>query len=140
MTRRPPQSGFSLLEALVAIAIVALALAPILNLQAELARDAARQNTMALEATATQNALALLSTINPMTNREGQVRTGAMQVRWRASAQSTPVRSTLQGAGEGAFMVQQFQTEVVIYREDGARLTGFTVEQLGWRNFSEGEE
>lgn len=128
------------METLVAVAIVALALAPLLDLQAQLTRQAHQQRARAFEATATQNALALLSGVNPMEQREGRFRSGAIQITWRANPLSEPLRSTRAGAGDGNFMVQLFATDVVAHDRDGREVARFTFDQVGWRQTEPGRE
>jgi prepilin-type N-terminal cleavage/methylation domain-containing protein len=127
------QSGFSLIEALVAIAIVGLALVPLLHLQTQLARRAHVQHAMALEATATHSTLALLADLNPMTQRQGEIETGSLRLRWRARPVTGAVRSTRAGQGEVAFLVQLFEVTVSAHDLDGTPITQFAFERVGWR-------
>jgi prepilin-type N-terminal cleavage/methylation domain-containing protein len=128
------RSGFSLLEALVAIAILGVALVPLLELQAQLARRAHAQAAIMAEASATQSALALLADLNPMARPQGAVETGSLRVTWRARPLSEPVRSTRAGQGEGAFIVRMYEVRATVTGGSDEPLAQFAFERVGWRS------
>lgn len=124
------RAGFSTIEALAAIAIVAVALVPLLSLQTQIARGYAQQRSLTAQSTAVHNGLAILRATNPMQTPEGSVAIGQAVLRWRSDALS-PIRPA---AHNPAFEVQMF----VIHGEiiEGAQRYAFDVESIGWRAVS----
>lgn len=135
---RRSDAGFTLLEAIVALAILAagtMALFAALNgaLRAiERAEAAARLDT------ATENAVALLEVVNPMARPEGEAPLGEFELRWRATVVAGP-----QDVLTGWF--QSGLHEVALYRIDaelwrGAVLEGrFELRRAGWRQVRQPE-
>lgn len=128
------ERGFSALEALIAVAIVAMALVPILALRAQAARDYQRQAEMRAAATAQSNALAILREINPMAEPSG-VRTLGRDDRlvWRAVPISRPVRSVGFETPDGEFDVALYRIDAEVRGRDQAPRAHFTVDLVGWR-------
>jgi Tfp pilus assembly protein PilV len=136
MKRRAGQFGFSTIEALAALAIVAVALVPLLDLQTQITRAHAQQRTIRAEADARRNALALLRDVNPTAAPEGLRQIGdGLTMRWRATPLTASVRTTRGGQGDGDFDVRLYRLDVDVR---GPRIeTAFQVEQLGWRQVSQ---
>ncbi len=127
--KRTAQSGFSAIEALVAVAIVALALVPLASLQGQVSRTVARQQETQVRLNAERNALALLREVNLADAPQASRELGAGQVlRWQAEAISPPTRSS-----SGEFDVTLYRLEATIADQDGAIIAEFSLEQLGWR-------
>ena len=132
------ESGFSLIEALVALAIAAMALLAIFALQQQLAQGEVR-HTRALHLVALQrNALALTSDLNPTAEPQGSLRlAGGQWVRWN-SAPLTPPRTNVgaSSVGEGAFEVRLYRVRVAITDARGAPLGGLDFDRIGWRRLA----
>lgn len=127
--KRAHQSGFSVIEALVAVAIVALAMLPLASLQGQVSRAAARQQQVQMRVSAEHNALALLRDLNIMTAPEGVRDLGAgLTLRWRAAPISRLVRGT-----SGEFDVTLFRVEASVEDANQRAVADFSVDQLGWR-------
>lgn len=134
MKQRRRESGFSVIEALVALAIVAIALVPLIGLQAQVSRNFVHQQQVREALGAQRNALEVLREINVMSSPQGMMMLQADQsMRWRATAISQPVRSTRQGSGEGDFRIMLYDVEVDVSGLSGAPPTTFRVTQLGWQ-------
>jgi general secretion pathway protein I len=134
MKQRSRESGFSVIEALVALAIVAVALVPLIGLQAQVSRNVVHQQQVREAVGAQRNALEVLREINVMSSPQGMMMLQADQsMRWRATAISQPVRSTRQGSGEGDFRIMLYDVEVDVSGLSGAPPTNFRVTQLGWQ-------
>jgi general secretion pathway protein I len=128
------QRGLSVLEALFAIAILAVAIAPILAVQAQATREFGRVAEARVQASAEMNALALLREINPMDEPEGARDLGGGQrLTWRATALSSERRSIGSEAPDGAFDVALYRYDATVRDANGRRIAAFSVEQLGWR-------
>lgn len=132
--KRAREHGFSVLEALFAVAILAIAIAPILAVQTQATREMGRLEKARVQASAEQNALALLKEINPMAEPEGAREIGGGQVlSWRATPLSYVRRSIGRDAPNGDFDVALYRFDATVRAADGARVTVFSVEQMGWR-------
>lgn len=127
------QSGFSALEALVALAIITIALLPLLSLQTQVTRDHGVQRALFARAAATENALELVRAINPSAERTGSMPLGDQTLRWSSRPISRETRSTRQGEGEGEFAVRLYRLDVTVTAPGGAVVANFEVDALGWR-------
>ncbi len=129
------RSGFSLVEALVAITIAALVLLAVFELQHQLA-DGQRRYEQALALAGVQrNAIVLMEGVNPMAEPEGQRALSSGRVMtWRA-VPLTPVRPGVgYPSGRGQFDVRLYHLEVTILGADGRRLSSLGFDRLGWRD------
>lgn len=127
-----PQRGFSVLEAIAAVALIAVAFLPLLALQSRLAQTALAVERAELNVRNGKNALAYLKSINPMLLPEGAETLGDAELRWRATPVSEPRAALDTGGAPGRFQVQLFDIEAIIDYPDGRR-TSLTVRALGWR-------
>lgn len=128
MTRRR-ESGFSTLEVIAAVAIIAVALVPIMMLQTQLARSQARLDASHEQSTSAQNALALLRDINPMSTPTGRRR---LDARTELAWSSTPISGVSQTVNPTGFEVQLYRVTGAIER-DTLPLTTVEIDLIGWR-------
>lgn len=134
MNRPPPrysQSGFTLLEAIVAMVIMAAALMALYAWlsSSTLAVTRAQAQTRALEDA--RSALALVETINPMREPDGKRELGEVTVSWH-STPVVPRRIGRTRAGmPSLFDVTLYQMEVTIERA-GEPAHGFSLRRAGW--------
>lgn len=127
---RPRESGFSTLEVVAAVAIIAVALVPIMMLQTQLARSQARLDAAHDQSTSAQNALALLRDINPMSTPTGRRR---LDARTELAWSSTPISGVSQTVNPTGFEVQLYRVTGVVER-DNVPLTTTQIELVGWRD------
>ena len=131
MARVKKDSGFSVLEALVAMAVLAGALLPLLALQGQFVTttEALERNERRL---ATQElAIAHVSALNLDQLSEGELVTPYGQLQWRASPKfgPTPIRDV---AGfRSRYDVTLYKIEINIAYNDGFQ-EQFDFESLGW--------
>lgn len=126
------ESGFSTLEVIAAVAIIAIALVPIIGLQTQLTRSQIRLEEAHTDSTAARNALALIRDINPMQTSEGSRRLDdRTTVRW-SSAPVSPLRQSINPAG---FEVQLYRISAVIERPE-TTVTTMQFDLVGWRPMS----
>lgn len=134
---RPPrrQAGFTLLEALVALTLVAstgLALMAWINTSLQAVsrlqeRDAEAQLKLA--------AVQLIQTVNPSLRPEGELRIGTVELRWRSKpAGPATVSAGFGGAGVGQYTMQLFEADVLARDADTAVEVTFRATLLGYRN------
>lgn len=133
------QSGFSVIEALIAVAMIAMALLPIVTLETQLVRRQAAQKGMHAALSAQRNALAALRDMNVSQSPNGSRALGAEAIMtWRATPISAPTRSLQSGNGEGPFEVVLWRVEIEIRDGTGNIIRTFTIDKLGWRQLSVG--
>ncbi|MDD5274745.1 MAG: prepilin-type N-terminal cleavage/methylation domain-containing protein [Methylovulum sp.] len=127
------QSGFSLLEAIVALVLLStsgMALFSWIN------------NTLsglnhALESTQKmqyrQNALALMQQVNPAVDRTGEIKSAGFTLNWEATA-ITPLKQEIDNHGNpGTYLIGLFDAKVTITTQDN-KADEFTLRQVGYQH------
>ena len=127
----PRQHGFSVMEALVAMALLAAVFVPLLTLQAQLARTAAAVQRAEKSEAAKRSALAYLEALNPSMRLTGEESVGEGVMTWEASPVSEPTLARGVGGGKGRFLMQLYDVEVRITFENAPPVS-FTVRKTGW--------
>lgn len=131
-SRQIKQKGYSLLEAIVALALIAAAMIPLLAFQGQLTRT-----VFAVERTEDRvkdmtSALSYLRVINPSLKSEGEEQIGSAILTWTAQPISEE-RSVLDISGTpGRFLARLYDIDATLTYPDG-RYTEFTVRTFGWR-------
>ncbi len=127
--KREQQSGFSVIEALVAVAIMAVAILPLASLQGQVSRTAGRQQQVQLSLAAERSAMAVLRDLNMMEAPDGALDLGGGRVlRWQAR----PISSTA-ATNSGEFSVALYAVEAQVSDARGREISKFSVDQVGWR-------
>lgn len=132
MSRR--RSGFSLIEALVALTIAALVLGAIFELQIQMARGQQRAVDAIEQVAAQENALALTRALNPMATPAGEIALPEGDtIRWSSAPRGEPVINAGFPSGDGLFSVQLFTLTVEVERSTGRSPAPMVFDRLGWR-------
>lgn len=135
-----PRSGFSLVEALVALTIAALVLGAIFELQIQMARGQQRAVDVIEQVVAQENAIALTRSINPMATPEGEIELPEGDtIRWRSEPKGEAVTNSGFPVGDGAFSVQLYTLTVEVERLEGRSPAPLAFDRLGWRRLSESD-
>lgn len=131
------RGGFSLIEALVALAIASMTLMAIFELQIQMARSQQRA-AQAIEQVASQeNALALTRHLNPMQQPQGRIDLpGGDVIVWSAEPRSEARVNAGFPAGDGAYEVQLYRVTVGIERPQGRSPAPLVFDRLGWRRLA----
>jgi len=130
--RRQPQAGFSLLESLVAVALIAAAMLPLLALQGQLTRTVVAIERAETNVKDMTSALSYLRSINVMMKPEGEEPIGAATLSWTTRPASAERIALDVGGGPGRFALQLYDVDAVITYPDGGQ-GAFTVRAMGWR-------
>lgn len=132
--QRRREQGFSLLEAIVALALVAttgLALMAWINASLnEVNRLQQREAQARLLLAATQ----AVQTIDPMKKPQGQMALGSITLRWQAEPDAPAMRSAgFEGAGVGNFEMQLFSVRTQASDASSGAEISFDATLVGYR-------
>lgn len=132
MTRE--RAGFSLIEALVALAIASMTLLAIFELQQQMARGQERAQRAIAQSAMQENAIALTRAINPMERPEGVITLpGGETVRWTSAPKGRAVTNAGFPVGQGAFEVQLYTMTVSVQPAAGPPPAPLVFDRMGWR-------
>jgi general secretion pathway protein I len=135
------QRGFSLLEAIVALTLLAVAGLALFSWINASFDGIARADAAQARAQAQSNALAYIQTINPMVRPVGETKLGSLTVSWRAREIAPKIKPN-EGSpdGTGNFMVALYDIELTM--TDLPRVPAFTakVSQMGFERFTKNEK
>ena len=126
--------GFSLIEALVALAIASVCLLSLLGLQRQLAVSQRRYEAAVSRAETRRNILALVRDLNPSAQPEGAVALPAGErLGWTSRPLTAPRRALTASGGPGAFEVRLYEVTASLADGAGAVRDTVSVERMGWR-------
>ena len=126
-------AGFSLLEAIVALAIAAVCLGGALELQHQLVSGQRRHEAALKKVELQRNALVMLRDVNPQATPIGEIALPPdMILSWVAE----PVSEGKTGAGlprgDGSHYVQLYRLDAEARSAAGQLVHAFSVERMGW--------
>lgn len=125
--------GFSVLEALIAVAVLGIGLSALLGLRQTILRQMHAAATLETADTDIRNAMALIAEVNPMIEPAGTREISPRRiVRWRSERLTAMRRSKAYPAGDGSHDVALFRLHVTVVAQDDATVE-YEVERLGWR-------
>lgn len=126
------RAGLSVLESLVALALIAAAFLPMLALQSRLSQTALAIERVELRIEKDAALRAIAESVNPFIRPEGRERIGDATVIWR-SVPVSEVRRVRGLSGEaGRFELRLFDIEMTIAHDSGAT-DRRVVRRFGWR-------
>lgn len=132
------ESGFTLLEAIVALAILAAgAMALFAALNGAL-RSIERAEAAARLDTATENAVDWLEVVNPMNEPHGEVVLGDYTMRWRSEPVVGPTDNLTAYLQPGLYQVGLYAIEAELWL-DGELAGRFTLRRAGWQQVRQPE-
>ena len=106
---RPGPAGFTLIETLVALVILAAALLAFYQFLATALNGAAAAERAAAAYDRRQNALALAATLNPMATPAGNFDLGLYRIRWRSEPEGALRQSSGFPSGTGQFIIALYR-------------------------------
>lgn len=140
MTRRPcSKAGFTLIEALIALAIASVMLAAIVGLQHQLASSQKRYDAIVRTSNLQRDALALVKDINPAELPDGEIPLPPnLTLRWTSEAVSDDKLTAGFPRGDGAYTATLYSLTVSIQDGRGQdAIAPFKVERVGWISANE---
>ena len=131
---RCAREGFSLIEALVALAIAAMTLTAIFELQQQMVRGQRRAADAMEQVAAQENALALTRDLNPIEEPQGAIQLPEGDtIRWSSEPKTEMRTNAGFPTGDGMFQVQLFTVTVEIERRNGRSPAPLVFDRMGWR-------
>ncbi len=132
--RRTRQRGFSLIEAVVAMTLIATLGATLFSWVASSVAALGRVEQAAAQDAARLNVLAFMQTVNPMQRPQGSADFGDLRIEWRARAVQPPQDQRGYPRGLGLYQVGLYETRIVATRPgEPAPWLDMTLQQTGWR-------
>lgn len=128
------RAGFSLIEALVALAIASMTLMAIFELQIQMARSQQRAAEAIEQVASQENALALTRQLNPMDQPHGRIELPEGDVIvWEAEPRSERRINAGFPTGDGSYEVQLYRVTVGVERRQGRSPAPLVFDRVGWR-------
>ncbi len=123
------RAGFSIIEVLAAVALIAIAILPLYGLQRTLADASFRLSEAGTLLELEQSALDYIAVINPDRQPEGEDRIGGWTINWTSEPiASDPAPDGV--AGSGLYAITLYEVTVTLVRRQ--QIHSFTLRQLGW--------
>lgn len=129
--------GFTLLEAIVAVAIVGIALVPLLTFMSQMVMGLTRAGDSNARSLAQQSIVALLEPLNPLERPNGDDQVGNLNIHWESEILVPPNTQIRPGTGLAAFSVGFYNVKVSVNRTDlaGEWFT-FDMRKVGYRRIN----
>lgn len=138
MKRNPASAGFTLLEAIVALTVMALALIPLITFIAQSSDQLMRAAEANERSVVSQSVLALMDPINPMAEPEGVLALDEeISVSWRSQTIVSPNEGTLVGTLLPGFRVGFYGVNVSVTRGQQPWFE-FQMRKVGYQNMRAG--
>lgn len=136
MVSRPRQRGFSLLEAIVALTILAAVGMALFAAMHQSVQMVARAERSRVADSAMRNAMAWVETINPAETPRGEERLGDVIMRWEAEPIEPPRDAMTGYLQAGLYQVGLYDLRVQLLL-DGQPLTETHVRRVGYKQVRE---
>ncbi len=133
------QTGFSLLEAIVAMTLFAVGSVALYALQAQSVRSLQRVAERQAYVAAVDAALPLVEDLNPMREPSGVRRVADLEVRWTSSPLEDPRPGRTAVGSESLFEIGLYEVDVDV-RRDGQPSARFKLRRVGYRQVRQVEE
>ncbi|MFN7520968.1 MAG: prepilin-type N-terminal cleavage/methylation domain-containing protein [Lysobacteraceae bacterium] len=139
MTGHSRQTGFSLLEAIVAMTMFAMGAVALYALQAQSVRSLQRVAERQAYVAAVDAALPLVEDLNPMREPSGTRRVADLEVRWTSTPLEDPRPGRTAVGLESLFEVGLYAVDVEVRRNSEPRAR-FNLRRVGYRQVRQAEE
>ncbi|MBS0226981.1 MAG: hypothetical protein JSS25_11645 [Proteobacteria bacterium] len=130
--RAERNAGFALLEAIVALAILAAAGLALFAALTQSLRMVDRADSARERVQLMRNALAMIDTINPMERESGSAEIGEYTLTWHATPLEPPQDGANGTLAPGLYLVGLYKVDCKLTLR-GARVQDFSVRQAGYR-------
>ena len=125
-----------MIEAIVAVAIVGVALVPLMIFVAQMVGALARAGDANARNLAQQSITELLETLNPLDRPSGEDQLGDITIRWNATTLVEPNTISRVGAGLAGFSMGFYNVSVAVAHARGEPWFTFDMRKVGYRRLS----
>jgi len=129
------QQGFSLLEAIVALALISLTGIAIFSWLNQSLGNLANLNRQQTQTQLVENALSYIQTINPMKSPNGSSQLGSLQLIWQSQLIENPNRSVVRVGFFTNYQVGLYLMDVTL-KQPNLPAYSFSVRQVGYRELN----
>lgn len=130
----PRRAGFSLIEALVALAIASMCLLVLFGLQRQLISAQRRYEAAVARAEAQRNVMALVRELNPEAQPQGSTELpDGERLAWTSRAVSLLRPALTPGGSASAYLVRLSLVQATLTDAHGTVKGAVSVERMGWR-------
>ena len=126
-------AGFTLLEAIVAIAIVGIALIPVITFISQMVNGLIRAGDANARNLAQESIMELLETMNPLEQPAGNDQIGDLLIHWESADIIKPSQATRVGAGLAGFNLGFYNVTVSVDRVSAGRWFTFDMRKVGYQ-------
>jgi len=125
--------GFTLLEAIVAVAIVGISLVPVITFISQMVDAVARAGDSNARSLAQQSVIELLEPLNPLQTPIGDDEIGDLTVHWESTDIIGPNKDIRIGAGLAGYSIGFYNVTVSVARADRGPWFSFDLRKVGYR-------
>jgi general secretion pathway protein I len=136
--RRGKARGFTLLEAIVAIAIVGIAIITIVTFVSQMVGALTRAGDVNAQNLAKQAIIEVLEPLNPLEQPNGEDQIGDLALRWESENVVPPNTATRVGTGLSGFSMGFYNVTVSVDRADRKPWFSFAKRKVGYRRMGAG--
>lgn len=126
-------TGFTLLEAIVAIAIVGIALVPIITFVSQMVTGLTRAGDANARNLAQQSIMELLEATNPLEHPTGDDQIADLQIHWESTDIISPSKIVRVGAGLAGFNIGFYNVTVSVSRANRGPWFSFDMRKVGYQ-------
>jgi general secretion pathway protein I len=131
MSRAAAQAGFTLIEAIVALVLLAITLMPLYEWVGRSLVGMIRVADASRQAEAQLSAVSVVAAVNPMAEPSGAVDAGSYRIRWQSTPLTDPVDNSGYPRGVGLYQVALYRVRAEVIRGDQIWFA-FDVDQMGY--------
>ena len=128
--------GFTLLEAIVAVAILGIALVPIITFVAQMVSSLNRAANSNIENLAKISIIEVLEPLNPLLNPNGNEQIGNLTIQWKSVSIVAPVEISQIGAGLAGYDAGFYRVTVSVERKNLGPWFTFDIRKVGYKRKS----
>jgi prepilin-type N-terminal cleavage/methylation domain-containing protein len=133
LRRRGASRGFTLLEAIVAVAIVGIALIPVITFISQMVGAVARAGDSNARSLAKQSIIELLEPLNPLETPMGDDEVGELLIHWETTDIIPPNKDIRVGAGLAGFSLGFYNVTVSVARAKSGPWFSFDLRKVGYK-------
>lgn len=128
------RAGFSLIEALVALAIAAVSLLAIFDLQQQMTKAQRRLEVALNQSRLERSAVAAIQDLNPTARPTGALMLGTdAKLSWTSAPLSAEKETAGFPSGNGSFRVRLYRVTLHISDQNGQPVGDYQIDRVGWR-------